>query len=110
MLTPETPYYVVIFTNQRTDVEDGYAETAARMEDLAKTMPGYLGFDSARNEDGFGIAVSYWESEAAIAAWKKQAMHLQAQRDGRARWYDDYTVRVAKVERSYTKANRQETS
>ena len=71
------------------------------MEELAETMPGYIGVESARGEDGFGITVSYWESEAAIANWKRQAEHLEAQRQGRAEWYNEYTVRVAKVERTY---------
>ena len=34
--TPQPPYYAVIFTNQRTEGDDGYAETAERMVALAK--------------------------------------------------------------------------
>lgn len=94
-------YYAVIFSNKRALGDNGYGETATAMEELAATMPGYVGFESARNEDGFGIAVSYWESEEAIANWKRQAEHLIAQRRGREEWYTDYTVRVAKVTRSY---------
>lgn len=101
MTIPVPPYYAVIFTAQRTPGDNGYAEMAARMEELAETMPGYIGIESARGEDGFGITVSYWESEAAIANWKRQAEHLEAQRQGRAEWYNEYTVRVAKVERTY---------
>ncbi len=99
---PSPPYYAVIFANQRTAIDDeGYGAMAARMEELAAKMPGYLGFESARGEDGFGIAISYWESEQAIANWKKVGEHLEAQRRGRADWYEGYDVRVAKVERSY---------
>jgi len=29
--TPETPYYAVIFTSQRTDGDNGYAEIAEKM-------------------------------------------------------------------------------
>ncbi len=101
--TPNPPYYAVIFSAQRTDGDDeGYGQTAARMEALAKTMPGYLGFESARNEDGFGIAVSYWASEEAIKNWKQKAEHLEAQRRGVENWYSDYNTRVAKVERAYS--------
>ena len=103
---PAPPYYAVIFTNQRADGDHGYGAMAGRMEKLAKTMPGYLGFESARNEDGFGIAVSYWDTEDAIKAWKAKAEHLEAQQKGRADWYEDYIVRVAKVERSYTMKQR----
>jgi len=100
--TPPPPYYVVIFTNQRRDCDNGYADMASTMEELAATMPGYLGFESARDENGFGFALSYWESEEAIKNWKRNAEHLVAQRRGRAEWYEDYTVRVAKVERAYS--------
>lgn len=39
--TPTAPYYAVIFTNLRTDSEDGYQATAARMEQLAAEQPGF---------------------------------------------------------------------
>lgn len=99
--TPEPPYYAVIFTSLRRDPrdDDGYAETANRMEELARTMPGFLGIESARS--GIGITVSYWRDEAAIAAWRRQVDHVEAQERGQAEWYERYTVRVAHVEREY---------
>ena len=48
--TPKPPYYAVIFTTLRTEVDEGYNETAERMEELAKLQDGYLGIESARNE------------------------------------------------------------
>ncbi|GAB7006674.1 antibiotic biosynthesis monooxygenase [Nocardioides sp. AN3] len=97
--TPEPPYTAVIFTSLRTDGDQGYAAMAARMEALAMQQPGYLGIESAR--DGVGITVSYWDSEAAAAAWKGVAEHVVAQRRGQAAWYADYRVRVATVLREY---------
>lgn len=99
----ETPYYAVIFSSVRTSDEDGYAQTAQQMEELAATMPGYLGIESARDsQDGApGITVSYWQSLDAVKAWQRHAEHLVAQRHGRDRWYESYRVRVAKVERDY---------
>ena len=98
--TPAPPYYTVIFTSLRTAGDNGYSEMADRMEALAKEQPGYLGFESAR--DGLGIAVSYWRSLEDIAAWKRKADHAEAQRHGRANWYEEYRVRVAKVEKDYS--------
>ena len=98
--TPEPPYYAVIFTSLRTDVDDGYGDTSDRMVELASQQPGFLGVESARGEDGLGITVSYWESEEAIANWRAQAEHRIAQGRGRAQWYTDFFTRVAKVERS----------
>ncbi len=100
--TPTPPYYAVIFTSQRTDVDGaGYAAMAAAMADLAAKQPGYLGVESARDADGVGITVSYWRDEAAIKNWKAVADHLAAQRLGRERWYSHYETRVAKVDRAY---------
>jgi len=39
--TPKTPYYAVMFSTVRTSVEEGYLETADRMEELAKQQGGY---------------------------------------------------------------------
>ena len=104
--TPAPPYYAVIFSAQRAPGDEGYSQTAARMEALAAEMPGYLGFESARDENGFGVAISYWESEDAIKNWKQTAEHLEAQRRGISTWYSDYIVRVAKVERTYSMKKR----
>ncbi len=100
--TPTPPYYTVIFTSRRTD-EDGaaYQALADRMVELASSRPGFLGLDSARGEDGIGITVSYWASEEAIKAWKADAEHKEAQRLGRERFYSEFEVRVARVERAY---------
>jgi heme-degrading monooxygenase HmoA len=97
--TPAPPYYAVIFTSERTDLEAGYAETTALMLALAAEQPGYLGVESARG--GLGITVSYWASLEAIAAWKRNAEHLQAQEKGRSAWYQTYKTRICLVERDY---------
>jgi heme-degrading monooxygenase HmoA len=98
--TPEPPYWAVIFTSIRTANDaTGYQQTAEQMEDLAKHQPGYLGIEHAGSDQG-SITVSYWRSLEDIAAWRRHADHLAAQRAGRERWYRNYTLRVAKVERA----------
>ena len=95
--TPQPPYYAVIFTSERTSIDEGYAEMATQMLELAKLQPGFLGEESAREE--LGITVSYWESLEAIKNWKQNAKHLQAQKLGKEKWYKKYKLRVARVER-----------
>ena len=97
--TPEPPYYAVIFTSVRTEVEAKYAETAHRMVELAAEQPGFLGVESARNE--IGITVSYWKDLEAIKNWKMNAEHTIARETGRSDWYQVFKVRIAKVERDY---------
>jgi heme-degrading monooxygenase HmoA len=93
------PYYAVIFTSIRTDIDEGYGDMAEDMLRLAKEQNGFLGVESARS--GIGLTISYWESLEAIAVWKNNAAHLLAQRFGKEKWYAYYRVRVCKVEREY---------
>ena len=105
MSPTDPPYHAVIFTNRRADpgsdtADAAYASAAARMEELAATIPGYLGIESVRADDGVGITVSYWESEASIAEWRAHPEHLEVQSRGRTDWYEWYELRVARVERA----------
>ena len=87
--TPATPYYAVIFTSLRTDGDHGYEQAAERMVELA------------RGADGLGITVSYWDSEAAILAWKHHPEHSAIRERGRSTWYSACHTRVCRVERAY---------
>jgi uncharacterized protein len=99
--TPAPPYYAVTFSSRRTAIDAGYGAMADRMVELAAGQPGFLGVESARGADGFGITVSYWTSLDAIAAWKANAEHRVAQATGRRQWYQHFEVRIARVERAY---------
>ena len=101
--TPEPPYYAVIFTSTRTEWDRGYGKMAEKMNDLAAQQPGYLGMETARSPEGLGITVSYWKSLEDISNWKADAQHQIAQHAGKHTWYQDYRVRIAKVEREYGK-------
>lgn len=94
----EPPYYAVIFTSIRTGNDTDYAETAAKMLELASQQPGFLGFESARQE--IGISVSYWSTLEAIQAWKEDLAHRAAQNRAKE-WYRSYRVRVCRVEHEY---------
>jgi heme-degrading monooxygenase HmoA len=100
--TSSPPYVAVIFSSVRTLVGDGdYAEMADHMLKLAATMPGYLGVESVRGADGFGITVSYWTDEDSVRRWQQHPEHLEAQRLGRETWYQRFELRVCQVERAY---------
>jgi heme-degrading monooxygenase HmoA len=96
----QPPYYAVIFISSLSEKTDGYAEAADRMVELAQTMPGFLGVESAREERG--ISVSFWKDEASIENWKQQAEHLAAQQRGTQQWYSHYELHVARVERYHS--------
>ncbi len=97
--TPPAPYYAVIFTSVRTEVEDDYDAMAEKMLELAANQPGFLGAEFAR--ENVGITVSYWADLEAIKNWKAVADHQLAQKLGREQWYASYKIRISKVERDY---------
>ena len=100
--TPSPPYYAVVFTSVRTEVDDeGYAAMADRMVELAAEQPGFLGVESARDSSGVGITVSYWRSLDAIRNWREHAEHRVAQSLGKTRWYERFALRVCRIEQAY---------
>ncbi len=96
-------HYAVIFTSQRGERLEGYDETALRMMELAKQMPGYLGVESVGDDSGFAITISYWQDLASIKNWRANSEHKQAQAKGKSDWYEHYEVRIAKITHAYSK-------
>ena len=88
--TPEPPYYAVIFTSLRTAGDNGYGETAQKIDELAKEQVGYLGIESARED--LGITVSYWKDLESIRKWRENTEHQLAQMKGYEIWYKSFKV------------------
>ncbi|EGC34557.1 hypothetical protein DICPUDRAFT_88270 [Dictyostelium purpureum] len=101
--TPKKDYFVCIFTSQKPiETNKEYSEMDIKMDELAKSQPGYLGVESTSNNKGFGITVSYWESLESIKNWKSNSEHMAAQQYGIKDWYNHYEIRVAEVKYSYS--------
>ena len=79
---------------------DGYDEMAKEMDDLARTMPGFIDVKSFKAEDGERLTIVWWRDEETLRAWREQARHRVAQRTGRERWYEYYKLDVAEVIRT----------
>jgi len=91
--------YAVIFNSVLKENTTGYEETAQRMVELAQQQPGFLGFESVRNE--IGISISYWEDLQSIKKWKENGEHILAQKMGKQKWYESYALRICKIEKQY---------
>jgi heme-degrading monooxygenase HmoA len=57
--------------------------------------------DSVEGSDGISIVVAYWKGEESIRKWNHHLEHLEAQKEGRRRWFKSYQGRVGKMERAY---------
>lgn len=93
--------YAVIFRAEINNLDQSYTGMAARMRELATSKYGCIEF-VASTEGTQEIAISYWDNEAQIIAWKQDPEHQQAQQLGRSKWYKSYKVQVVKVEREYS--------
>ena len=91
---------VVIFRARTRALDDEYFRVAQRMRELALGEFGCLEF-AAVTQGSDEVALSYWEDEASVRAWKTHAEHVLAQQLGRERWYESYVVQVAQVLREY---------
>lgn len=90
--------YAVIFTSQINLKTNGYEAMARELETLAHKQSGFIRTESARNSQGFGITVSYWKDLAAIAHWKQNVLHRDAQLREKVEWYKSYIIAICKVE------------
>ena len=86
-------YLNVFRSRKRADMDAAaYAADAARMEALAAQQPGYIAYRFYLSEDGEGLSLSEWDSEAHARAWAAHAEHVLVQARGRTAYYDSYTV------------------
>jgi heme-degrading monooxygenase HmoA len=92
--------HVVIFRAKIRTVDAEYSRVAARMRDLALREFGCLEFHAVSEGDD-EIALSYWPDEESIRQWKAHPEHVLAQKAGRERWYESYSVEVAEITRQY---------
>ncbi|WP_339670251.1 antibiotic biosynthesis monooxygenase [Dasania marina] len=92
--------YAVIFKAEVAEFDEEYFATAAKMRDTAINQYGCRDF-IACSEGNMEIAISYWDSEAQIKAWKQDLDHIAAQQLGKAKWYKSYTVEITEIVRAY---------
>ena len=81
--TPQPPYIAAIFTSIRTDVEEGYEQMNELTFKELESIEGYLGYEGFRDENGFGVNVSYWKDMEALKNWRDNTLHQKAQELGK---------------------------
>lgn len=99
--TPKPPYYTVVFTSIRTKIDEGYSKLNDELWEDVQKLEGFIGAESMRGDDGFGVTVLYFKDMETIREWSKYQKHIGAKQLAKEKWYSDYRVRIAKVEREY---------
>ena len=90
--------YVAIFYSRRNLDAQAYSFWAQKMSERVQNQPGFMHSHSFRDSEGLGVTLSYWESREAIAAWGRDAEHLEAQAFGRSEGYASYRLEIAQVQ------------
>ncbi len=93
-----------IFRSVRTDhSSQEYARWSERIDRLVKSMPGYEGHESFREEStGRGVTISYFNDMTALSQWRVHPIHREAQALGRSHFYDEYEIEVVEIVRQYS--------
>ncbi|NUP12417.1 MAG: hypothetical protein HOW73_40750 [Polyangiaceae bacterium] len=95
---PSDETRIIIFRNRvRSDVADEYGARAGQIFELAEKMPGFVSSSDFTAEDGERLAIIEFDSPEHLAAWRKHAEHRAAQGEGRARWYEAYSLQICAV-------------
>ncbi|GMG82772.1 antibiotic biosynthesis monooxygenase [Paralimibaculum aggregatum] len=82
---------------------DDYLAIAAALRPLLEEIDGFVSverFQSLADPERI-LSLSFFETEAAVEAWRGIAEHRAAQQAGRAGIFADYRLRVAAVLRDY---------
>ena len=87
---------VISIFRSRLRPENGgeFGELAARMLELAEAMPGFISYKVYASEDGERCSLVEFESREHLRAWREHPQHREAQRIGRERYYEEYTLHV----------------
>jgi heme-degrading monooxygenase HmoA len=94
---------VVLFRiHLRDDIDAAaYQQAFGRMLELVQEVPGFRGIEGFTGEDGSELAVAWFDSDEAIAEWKRQPEHLAVQEQARREFFTSYEITIADTERRY---------
>lgn len=92
---------VTVFRSRlKPGLMDEYVAWATKMNELARTMPGYVSHKGFAAEDGERCTIVEFASEEAHRAWAEHPEHRAAQKLGRQKFYSEYSIHICKALRS----------
>src|SRR5688572_29361357 len=87
-----------------------YFDTAASLKSDLERIDGFISVERFESlvTKGKYLSLSFWRDEEAVRAWRNLEGHRNAQAQGRAGVFADYSLRVASVVRDYGLKQRKE--
>lgn len=83
---------------------DRYFDLAAQLRSELDKQEGFIEIErfESLNQQGRYLSLQSWKDEASVLAWRRNAEHQLAQKEGRDRLFKSYRLRIASVIRDYT--------
>jgi len=91
--------YANIFSYLSGNQSEEYLELDEHTLELVGGVPGYLGYESVKNDQGRTIFISYWESLEAVNQWRVNSTHAKAKSMGKD-FYRAYHSMLVQIEYS----------
>jgi heme-degrading monooxygenase HmoA len=91
---------ITVFRSRlRPGVRDEYVALVDRMDEIARTMPGYISHKGFFADDGERVTIVEFEHEEGLRAWRQNPEHVAAQKLARQKYYTEYHVQVCTLDR-----------
>ena len=97
-MSPEVGQVVTVFRSRLRPDASAYADDAAAVAALARTMPGYVEHKVFSAEDGERVTLVTFADRVSHAGWRDHPEHRAAQRRGIASYYETYSIQVGATE------------
>ena len=85
-----------------------YFDLVAQLKPELEKAEGFISierFESLTAKGKF-LSLQFWKDEESVRKWRNVQLHRKAQAAGRAGIFREYRLRVAPVQRDYTKSER----
>lgn len=85
-----------------------YFDLVAQLKPELDQADGFLSIERFESISAPGkfVSLQFWRDEASVQKWRNLQLHRQAQAKGRAGIFANYRLRVATVDRDYTRDER----
>src|ERR1700751_1135988 len=91
---------ITVFRSRlKPGVRDEYVALVDRMDEIARTMPGYISHKGFFADDGERVTIVEFEHEEGLRAWRANPEPIAAQKLARKKYYTEYHVQICTLDR-----------
>jgi heme-degrading monooxygenase HmoA len=91
---------ITVFRSRlKPGLRDEYVALVERMNEIARTMPGYISHKGFFADDGERVTIVEFAHEEGMRAWRTNPEHRAAQKLAREKYYSEYHIQVCTLDR-----------